>query len=147
MRRAYTPTLPELQAFAQAARTGSATRAAQALGLTQSAVSRSLATLEDRLGVRLFHRLRQRLTLSDAGRALLPDAERMHLLTIVSLIQSFRGTSLTPMATMSANTFLSYRTFKVRRCMNHGYWWMDWFTDIQSLCLITPQRETKAFEG
>lgn len=77
MRRAYTPTLPELQAFAQAARTGSATRAAQALGLTQSAVSRSLATLEDRLGVRLFHRLRQRLTLSDAGRALLPDAERI----------------------------------------------------------------------
>ncbi len=93
MRRAYTPTLPELQAFVQAARNGSATRAALALGLTQSAVSRSLATLEDRLGVRLFHRLRQRLTLSDAGRALLPDAERIlaDLDTSALTVMSFGG--------------------------------------------------------
>ena len=93
MRRAYTPTLPELQAFVQAARTGSATRASQALGLTQSAVSRSLATLEDRLGVRLFHRMRQRLTLSDAGRALLPDAERIltDLDTSALTVMSFGG--------------------------------------------------------
>ena len=77
MRHAYTPTLPELQAFVQAARTGSATRAAGVLGLTQSAISRSLTSLEARLGVLLFHRVRQRLTLSDAGRALLPDAERI----------------------------------------------------------------------
>lgn len=77
LRRSHTPTLPELLAFVQAARSGSATRAALALGLTQSAVSRSLGTLEDRLGVRLFHRARQRLVLSDAGRALLPEAERI----------------------------------------------------------------------
>ena len=74
MRHAYTPTLPELQAFVQAAETGSTTRAAAALGLTQSAVSRSLNSLEARLGVRLFHRVRQRLILSDAGRAMLPGA-------------------------------------------------------------------------
>ncbi|AMY68561.1 LysR substrate-binding domain-containing protein [Frigidibacter mobilis] len=77
MRHAYTPTLPELQAFVQAAETGSTTRAAAALGLTQSAVSRSLNSLEARLGVRLFHRVRQRLILSDAGRALLPEAGRI----------------------------------------------------------------------
>jgi LysR family glycine cleavage system transcriptional activator len=77
MRHAYTPTLPELQAFVQAAKTGTATRAAAALGLTQSAISRALTTLEARLGVALFHRIRQRLVLSDAGRALLPEAERM----------------------------------------------------------------------
>ncbi|MFT7057959.1 MAG: DNA-binding transcriptional LysR family regulator [Pseudorhodobacter sp.] len=77
MRHAYTPTLPELQAFVQAARLGTATRAAAALGLTQSAVSRALTSLEARLGVLLFHRIRQRLVLSDAGRALLPEAARM----------------------------------------------------------------------
>ncbi|MDP3340994.1 LysR substrate-binding domain-containing protein [Frigidibacter sp.] len=77
MRHAYTPTLPELQAFVQAAETGSTTRAAAALGLTQSAVSRSLNSLEARLGVRLFHRVRQRLILSDAGRAMLPGAGRI----------------------------------------------------------------------
>ncbi|MEI4485921.1 LysR substrate-binding domain-containing protein [Frigidibacter sp. MR17.14] len=77
MRRAYTPTLPELQAFVNAARSGSTTRAAAALGLTQSAISRALGSLEARLGVRLFHRMRQRLVLSDAGRAMLADAERI----------------------------------------------------------------------
>ncbi|WP_232295780.1 LysR family transcriptional regulator [Pseudorhodobacter aquimaris] len=77
MRHAYTPSLPELQAFVQAARTGTATRAGAALGLTQSAISRALNSLEARLGVALFHRIRQRLVLSDAGRALLPEAERM----------------------------------------------------------------------
>ncbi|WP_420857493.1 LysR substrate-binding domain-containing protein [Marivivens marinus] len=77
MRHAYTPTLPELEAFTAAARSGSATQAAQGLGLTQSAISRSLSTLEARLGVALFHRVRRRLVLSDAGRALLRDAERI----------------------------------------------------------------------
>ncbi|MCR9148914.1 MAG: LysR substrate-binding domain-containing protein [Rhodobacteraceae bacterium] len=77
MRHAYTPTLPELQAFVAVARTGQATRAAAELGVTQSAVSRALAGLEDRLGVRLFHRLRQRLVLSDAGRAMLAGAEKV----------------------------------------------------------------------
>lgn len=77
MRHGYTPTLPELQAFVAVARSGQATRAAAELGLTQSAVSRALAGLEDRLGVRLFHRHRQRLVLSDAGRAMLPGAERV----------------------------------------------------------------------
>jgi LysR family transcriptional regulator, glycine cleavage system transcriptional activator len=75
MRRAYTPSLPELQAFVQAAGMASATQAGDALGLTQSAISRSLASLEARLGVRLFHRAKQRLTLSDAGRAFLPQAQ------------------------------------------------------------------------
>ncbi len=77
MRSGYTPSLPELEAFVRCARLGSATQAAQELHLTQSAVSRSLASLEMRLGARLFHRVRQRLTLSDAGRALLQDAERI----------------------------------------------------------------------
>ncbi|WP_018632726.1 LysR substrate-binding domain-containing protein [Neomegalonema perideroedes] len=77
MRSGYTPSLPELEAFVRCARLGSATRAAQELNLTQSAVSRSLASLEARVGAQLFHRVRQRLTLSDAGRALLQDAERI----------------------------------------------------------------------
>lgn len=77
MRHARTPTLPELQAFVAAAQSGATTRAGESLGLTQSAVSRALGSLEDRLGVRLFHRVKQRLVLSDAGRAFLPEAERL----------------------------------------------------------------------
>jgi len=77
VRRRYIPTVSELQAFSACARLGATTRAAQELNLTQSAVSRSINALEERLGVRLFHRVRQRLLLSDAGRALQRDAERL----------------------------------------------------------------------
>ena len=77
MRHAYTPSFHELQAFVASAESGSATQAATTLGLTQSAVSRSINTLEARLGVKLFHRVRRRLVLSDAGRALLRGAARL----------------------------------------------------------------------
>ena len=75
MRRAYVPTIAELEAFRASARYGTTIRAADQLGLTQSSVSRSIGQLEDRLGVALFHRVRQRLTLSDAGRRFARDAD------------------------------------------------------------------------
>lgn len=75
MRANYTPTIQELRALVACAELGSASRAAEALNLTQSAVSRAIRSLEDRLGVRLFLRVRQRLVLSDAGRAMVHDAE------------------------------------------------------------------------
>jgi LysR family glycine cleavage system transcriptional activator len=75
MRRGYTPSVAELEAFCACARAGTTIRAAQVLGLTQSAVSRSVAGLEARLGVALFARVQRRLVLSDAGRAFLREAE------------------------------------------------------------------------
>ncbi|GAA2864098.1 LysR family glycine cleavage system transcriptional activator [Aminobacter niigataensis] len=75
MRRSYVPTIAELEAFRACAGLGTTIRAADHLGLTQSSVSRSIGQLEDRLGVALFHRVRQRLALSDAGRRFARDAE------------------------------------------------------------------------
>ncbi|KFE33933.1 LysR substrate-binding domain-containing protein [Thioclava atlantica] len=75
MRKAYTPTVSELLAFTACARHGTTTRAAEVLNLTQSAVSRSLGTLEERLGVALFNRVRKRLVLSPAGQAFLTQAD------------------------------------------------------------------------
>ncbi|PWE49547.1 LysR family transcriptional regulator [Thioclava sp. NG1] len=77
MRKSYTPTINELQAFAACARFGTTTRAAAELNLTQSAVSRSLGTLEERLGVALFDRVRKRLSLSPAGHVFLAQAEEI----------------------------------------------------------------------
>ncbi|HRO12434.1 MAG TPA: LysR substrate-binding domain-containing protein [Amaricoccus sp.] len=77
MRSNYTPSIQELRALVACGRLGSASRAAETLHLTQSAVSRAVRSLEDRLGVRLFQRIRQRLVLSDAGRAMLRDAEAL----------------------------------------------------------------------
>ncbi|OAN75956.1 LysR family transcriptional regulator [Sulfitobacter sp. EhC04] len=70
----YIPTIQELRALVLCAELGSVSRAADSLMLTQSAVSRSIRSLEVRLGVRLFHRVRKRLLLSDAGRAMVHEA-------------------------------------------------------------------------
>ena len=61
------PGLELLAAFETAARHQSFTRAAEELSLTQSAVCRQIAALEDYLGVRLFNRIKKRVTLSEAG--------------------------------------------------------------------------------
>ncbi len=58
-------------------RHGNFTLAAAELNLTQSAVSRQIRTLEDQLGIALFERIRQRVVLSDRGRALLQDVRQL----------------------------------------------------------------------
>ena len=69
-RRAYeVPPLELLVAFEAAARHLSFTRAGDEIALTQSAVSRQIQALEDRLGVALFRRLHRALELTEEGRA------------------------------------------------------------------------------
>lgn len=71
--RRLVPSLAALQAFESAARHGSFTRAAEELDLTQGAVSRQVAALEESLGVTLFERVRQRVALTAAGAAYAAD--------------------------------------------------------------------------
>ncbi|MEE4301950.1 MAG: LysR family transcriptional regulator [Pseudomonadales bacterium] len=68
---------PELAAFVAVADHGSFSLAADALHLTQSATSRRIASLERRLGVPVFDRVGRRVTLTEAGRVLLPRARRL----------------------------------------------------------------------
>ncbi len=69
--------LRHLKAVASLAETGSITRAATRLHLTQSALSHQLAALEDYLGVALFVRQQRPLKLTEAGQALLQAARRV----------------------------------------------------------------------
>jgi LysR family glycine cleavage system transcriptional activator len=62
------PPLNGLKAFEAAARSESFTRAAEELNVTQGAVSHQVKALEDTFGLKLFHRERQRLSLTEAGR-------------------------------------------------------------------------------
>jgi DNA-binding transcriptional LysR family regulator len=61
----------ELGIFVRAATTGSFSRAARELGTTQPSISRTIAALETRLGVKLFLRTTRRITLTEAGSVLL----------------------------------------------------------------------------
>ncbi|MGF6603238.1 LysR family glycine cleavage system transcriptional activator [Paraburkholderia sp. GAS448] len=65
------PALNALKAFEVAGRTGSFTRAAELLNVTQSAVSRQVRQLEEQLGEPLLQRRHHHLELSAAGRVLL----------------------------------------------------------------------------
>lgn len=67
------PPLTWLRSFEAAARTLSFTAAAEEIGLTQSAVSQQVKSLELRLGVPLFARKPRSLALTDDGRKLLPQ--------------------------------------------------------------------------
>jgi DNA-binding transcriptional LysR family regulator len=67
-------TLDQLRVFVAVAQRLHMTRAAEALNLTQSAVSAAIAALEARHGVRLFDRIGRGLALTEAGRAFLPEA-------------------------------------------------------------------------
>ncbi|MGJ7613280.1 MULTISPECIES: LysR family transcriptional regulator [unclassified Variovorax] len=59
--------LNHLESFVQSAEGGSFSAAARRLGLTPAAVSKNVARLETRLGVRLFQRSTRRLTLTEGG--------------------------------------------------------------------------------
>ena len=66
-----------LQAFVEVADRASFSEAAQALYLTQPAVSKRVAQLESELGTRLFDRIGRRVSLTATGAALLPRARRL----------------------------------------------------------------------
>jgi DNA-binding transcriptional LysR family regulator len=68
--------LRSLRAFVAVADRGTVSAAAAGLHVAQPALSRTLQQLESELGVPLFDRARGRLTLSAAGRQLLPLARR-----------------------------------------------------------------------
>ncbi|HEY3699116.1 MAG TPA: LysR family transcriptional regulator, partial [Spongiibacteraceae bacterium] len=64
-----------LQAFAAVAENSSFSVAAEQLHLTQPAVSKRIALLEGQLDCSLFDRIGRQITLTEAGRALLPRAQ------------------------------------------------------------------------
>jgi DNA-binding transcriptional LysR family regulator len=67
----------QLRAFVTAAKLGNVTRTAEALHLTQPAITAQIKALEEELGVALFDRRPGRISLTRAGEALLPDAEQV----------------------------------------------------------------------
>jgi DNA-binding transcriptional LysR family regulator len=69
--------LGEISAFVEVARQRSFVRASEHLQVNVSAVSRAVAALEARLGVRLLQRSTRRVNLTEAGQAHLPRCEAL----------------------------------------------------------------------
>lgn len=59
------------------AQTRNFSRAAEIVAVSQPALSAAVRSVENQLGVRLFDRTTHRVTLTDAGRAVLPHAQRL----------------------------------------------------------------------
>jgi LysR family transcriptional activator of dmlA len=70
-------TFAGMAAFLAAVEEGSFSKAAQKLALTPSGVSKLVARLEERLGVRLFHRTTRQMQLTDIGTFYLERARRI----------------------------------------------------------------------
>ncbi|PII56446.1 LysR family transcriptional regulator [Serratia sp. OLHL2] len=69
--------LKQLRVFVAIARHGSFSRAGEAIGLTQSAISHSVKELETEVGVRLLDRTTREVVLTDAGLRLANRVERL----------------------------------------------------------------------
>ena len=73
--------LSDLTTFSAVARTGGVTRAADELNTVQSNITNRIKVLEAEIGTPLFERHSRGMTLTGAGRRLLPYAERMAALS------------------------------------------------------------------
>ncbi|MEL7524505.1 MAG: LysR family transcriptional regulator [Pseudomonadota bacterium] len=96
------PPLNWFRAFEAAARNLSFTAAADEIGMTQSAVSQQVKSLEMRLGVPLFDRKARGLALTDHGRRLLPQVDTA-LATLTGATAAFVTDQATNLLTVSAS--------------------------------------------
>jgi len=87
--------LENLEIFVAVAEAGSFVQAARRLGRSPAAVTRAVAALEDRLGVRLFNRTTRAVALTDSGGRTLDQARRA-LAEFAALELSAAGEQATP---------------------------------------------------
>jgi DNA-binding transcriptional LysR family regulator len=93
--------------FVRVTALGSFSAAGRALNLSQTMVTKHIAALEERLGVKLFHRSTRRLTLTEAGRHYLASCERI-LAEIEEAETSARADQVEPRGTLRLNVPLSF---------------------------------------
>jgi DNA-binding transcriptional LysR family regulator len=92
--------LENLEIFVAAAESGSFTRAARRLGRTPAAVTRAVAALEARTGIRLFNRTTRAMALTEAGGRYLDQARRA-LAEFAALELTAAGDQAAPRGTLA----------------------------------------------
>jgi DNA-binding transcriptional LysR family regulator len=99
--------LQELAVFAAVAEAEGFSAAARRLGLSKSMVSMAVSRLEQRLGVRLLQRTTRRLSLTEAGAATLPHAQRA-LLAARDAEEAANQTLTSPRGVLRVNAPMSF---------------------------------------
>lgn len=97
----------EIELFVQVAETGSLSRAAEALALSNAAASRHLAALEARLGARLVERNTRRLYLTETGREFFGRARHI-LADLKDAEATVNAAALNPTGTLRVTASLSF---------------------------------------
>ncbi|POM21338.1 LysR family transcriptional regulator [Burkholderia cepacia] len=104
--------LGSIELFCLAAELGSFTLAANAAGVTPAAVSRSVARLEERLGVRLFVRTTRQIRLTDSGRRYFEQC-RDALSQLVDAEREATGQQATPAGLLRISMPTPYGHYRV----------------------------------
>ncbi len=97
----------EIELLVQVAETGSLSRAAEALDLSNAAASRHLSALESRLGARLVERNTRRLYLTDTGREFFSRAKGI-LADLKDAESAVNATALNPTGVLRISASLSF---------------------------------------
>ncbi|MDP3357653.1 MAG: LysR family transcriptional regulator [Polaromonas sp.] len=97
----------EIELFVQVAETGSLSRAAEALDLSNAAASRHLSALVERLGARLVERNTRRLYLTDNGQEFFSRAKGI-LAELKDAESAVNATALNPTGTLRITASLSF---------------------------------------
>lgn len=104
--------LGSIELFCLAAETGSFTAAATEAGITPAAVSRSVARLEERLGVRLFVRTTRQMRLTEGGRSYYEQC-RQALTQLVDAEREVTGEQRTPSGRLRISVPTPYAHYRL----------------------------------
>jgi DNA-binding transcriptional LysR family regulator len=104
--------LGSIELFCQAAELSSFTAAANVAGVTPAAVSRSIARLEERLGVRLFVRTTRQIRLTDGGRRYYEQC-RQALLQLVEAEREVTGAQVAPAGALRISVPTPYGHYRL----------------------------------
>lgn len=140
--------LSSLEAFVAVAKQSSFSAAAKKLNLTQPAVSKRVASLEEQLNTTLFNRVAKSISLTAAGKRLLPKAEA--LLQQADDIQRYAATLKKPVTgrlSVTMDHYISaYRTPAVLKAFIQRYPQVKLdisFADLDEALSLLKQGETE----
>ena len=136
-------TLSGMRAFTRVVEEGSFTAAARALGLPKSTVSRHVAALEDRLGVRLLHRTTRSLRPTDVGQAYFERASAI-LADVEEAEQAVSHMQSTPRGTLRVTAGVSFGSGYLGQIIA-GF--LETYPDVQVETVLTDRYVDLIGEG